>query len=95
MIVLNSSITINITLNSNTHPPSHSMMISVYDGDGGVHYDWEINNIEIDEQNKISDILNLKYFKLNNINNLNDTITWIDIDINNFKNIEIPQDITV
>lgn len=95
-MVLNNSISINVISNlKNYAPNNHSLMISLYDENKDTYYDWEIDTLEINGQNKKFDILNLKYFKLNSINNLNNTITWIDIDIDKFKNIEILQETTL
>lgn len=82
---------VNITLTKD----SNKIWISVFNNNTLALQEWIFSEIEIDGKKIKFDILDLKYFKLNSINNLNNTITWINIDIDKFKNIEILQETTL
>jgi hypothetical protein len=83
--------TVNITIAKE----SNEIWISVFNNDNLSCFDWIFSEIEVDGKKIKFDILDLKYFKINSINNLNNTITWINIDIDKFKNIEILQETTL
>ena len=53
------------------------------------YVDWVFSTIEIDGCTVNFDMLDLKYFKINEIGNLKDLFFWINIDIDQYSSIEI------
>jgi hypothetical protein len=75
---------VNITLTKD----SNKIWISVFNNDSLAYQEWRFSEIEVDDKKIKFDILDLKYFKINKIENFKDLIYWINIDINQYSNIE-------
>lgn len=76
------SVIINLTENSN------KIWISVLNNITLALQEWIFSEIEVDGKKIKFDILDLKYFKINKIENFKELIYWINIDINQYSNIE-------
>lgn len=76
------SVIINLTEDSN------KIWISVLNNITLALQEWIFSEIEIDGKKIKFDILDLKYFKINKIENFKELIYWINIDINQYSNIE-------
>jgi hypothetical protein len=76
------SVNINLTKDSN------KIWISVFNNDSLAYQEWRFSEIEVDGKKIKFDILDLKYFKINKIENFKELIYWINIDINQYSNIE-------
>lgn len=75
---------VNITLTKE----SNKIWISVLNNITLALEEWIFSEIEIDGKKIKFDILDLKYFKINKIENFKELIYWINIDINQYSNIE-------
>jgi hypothetical protein len=80
---------INQNINVGIDNESNTIIVSTYDYTNDKYYDWDISDININGNNIDLNIFNLKYFKLNAINNFKNLIFWINIDIDNYSNIEV------
>lgn len=76
------------TVNINLTKDSNKIWISVVNNITLTLQEWIFSEIEIDGKKIKFDILNLKYFKINKIENFKELIYWINIDINQYSNIE-------
>ena len=80
---------INQNINVGIDNESNTIIVSTYDYTNDKYYEWNISDININGNNIDLNIFNLKYFKLNDINNFKNLIFWINIDIDNYSNIEV------
>jgi hypothetical protein len=80
---------INQNINVGIDNESNTIIVSTYDYTNDKYYDWDISDININGNNIDLNIFNLKYFKLNAINNFKNLIFWINIDIDNYSNVEV------